>query len=375
MPKATNPLFRRQSTSAIQLQARKRRVAEDTKVEPLDDTGVPPSLAPRGVKQDVVSLIRHVVDHAFEPMPDRAAGMGSERVSEVLRFRQSLPNIVSIAHLQALSTSPTAMERELARLIAMGVVRKTVIPGRGKGGAAVGEGVALVEDWKARLQAEEAPTDELKTKYFALMDANPSSRDIQTINLTQADVRALVHSGFLTSPSALSSNLSTISVAPSIPTLSRHLSAPTGSLAAVGGYAAIQDSGGGSSMLASRDSRPTKTAPGQTMTFALPSTGAYLKLLTAARLHLLALLRTLSPRHKEATWDMLKEKWEGNVGTDAASKGKRERGEWRGVLPGRTRMWREFWGLRFEWVVEECVGSGLVEVFETGSVGWAIRGT
>ena len=128
-------------------------------------------------------------------------------------------------------------------------------------------------------------------------------------------------------------------------------------------------------MLASRDSRPMKVVPGQTMTFSLPATGAYLKLLTNARQHLLALLRALSPRHKEATYDLLREKWEGNTPTDAASKKKRERGEWTGVLPGKTRKWREFYGLRFEWVLAECVGSGLVEVFETGSVGWAVRGT
>jgi hypothetical protein len=29
--------------------------------------------------------------------------------------------------------------------------------------------------------------------------------------------------------------------------------------------------------------------------------------------------------------------------------------------------------MRFEWVLEECVGSGLVELFDTGSVGRAVR--
>ena len=44
----------------------------------------------RRVSQDVQSLIRYIHANAFEPMPDRAAGMGSERISEVLRFRAEI---------------------------------------------------------------------------------------------------------------------------------------------------------------------------------------------------------------------------------------------------------------------------------------------
>jgi len=109
------------------------------------------------------------------------------------------------------------------------------------------------------------------------------------------------------------------------------------------------------------------------MTLSLPSTGAYLKLLTETRAHLLALLKQLSPRYKEAAMNLLKEKWEGNTLNDAASMAKRARGEWSGVLPGKTKRWREFYGLRFEWVLEECVGSGLMELFDTGSVGMGVR--
>jgi hypothetical protein len=43
------------------------------------------------------------------------------------------------------------------------------------------------------------------------------------------------------------------------------------------------------------------------------------------------------------------------------------------VLPGRTRKWKDFHGLKFEWVLAECLGAGLVEVFETGSVGLGVR--
>lgn len=377
MPKTTNPLLKRKSTaSPLKSSARKPSNAPE---ERLDDTGTIPSLAPQRVSQDVQNLIRYIHAHAFEEIPERAAGMGSERISEVLRFRQRLPRIVSIAHLHALSASATATERELAGLIARGVVRKVVIPGRGKGGAAVGEGVVLVEDWKTRVREEADLDDEVKEKYLALMDANPTSQTAQTTDLSKDEVRSLVQSGFLTSPAALSSGTSNLFASTGTSSLSSISSsghkAPTGSLAAIGGAAAIHDSGGSGSMLATSATRPSSLnkVQSQTMTFAVPSTGAYLKLLTTARTQLVALLRQLSPRYKEATWDLLWEKWDGNTPTDAASKKKRERGEWTGVLPGKTRKWREFWGVRFEWVVAEAVGAGVVEVFDTGVGVWAIR--
>ena len=87
----------------------------------------------------------------------------------------------------------------------------------------------------------------------------------------------------------------------------------------------------------------------------------------------LSLLKQISPRFKEATHELLKEKWEGNIANDATARAKRARGEWSGVLPGKTKKWKDFYGLRFEWVLAECVGSGLVELFETGSVGWGVR--
>jgi hypothetical protein len=52
---------------------------------------------------------------------------------------------------------------------------------------------------------------------------------------------------------------------------------------------------------------------------------------------------------------------------------RRERGERLGVPRGRTRWWRVFWGVEFGWVLREAVGGGMVEVFETGSVGRGVR--
>ena len=95
------------------------------------------------------------------------------------------------------------------------------------------------------------------------------------------------------------------------------------------------------------------------MTLSLPSTGVYLRLLTEARAHLLYLLKQISPRHREATAALLSEKWSGNVLGDPISQVKRARGDWSGVLPGKTKRWRDFYGMRFEWILAECVGAGL----------------
>lgn len=387
MPKTVNPLLRRTSSQSkspfstaqrTKPGSRSNSLAE--KEERLEDAGgLVPSLAPRNIPQELISLIRFA-QSSFEDVPDRAAGMNSERISETLRFRRALPPIVSIAHLLALSKSPTETERALARGVTMGKFRKITIPGRGKGGSAVGEGVVVVDDWKDRLNRETALPEELREKYIALMNANPTSPTVSVASLTREEIRMLVTAGFLTNPAALSSggNLSSRSTGVSLAAISKAGSlAPSGTLAAVGGYGAINDSGGGGSALSAAAAQP-RTSMGQSkdmMTFSLPSMGPYLKLLTEARAHLLFLLKQLSPRHREATLDLLREKWDGNVPNDAISNAKRSRGEWSGVLPGKTKRWRDFYGLEFAWILAECVGSGLIELFDTGSVGIAVRGT
>ena len=42
------------------------------------------------------------------------------------------------------------------------------------------------------------------------------------------------------------------------------------------------------------------------------------------------------------------------------------RGEFVGVMPGRTRWWKEFHGLAFNWVLGEAVGAGRVEILRRG---------
>lgn len=385
MPKTTNPLIRRKSSSPFSsLQRSKptnsRKTSAIDKEERLDDTGLVASIAAKGVRQDVVSLMRYIQSRAFDDVPDRGAGMGSERTSEVLRFRKALPPIVTLAHLHAISRSSTETERELARLIAEGKVRKITVPGRGRGGAAVGDGIVLVEDWMKCIRGEDALDDDLKEKYIALLTTHRTSPTTPTSSLSDIEERNLVNTGFLTSPNALSSMLGDLFMPPgssnSLASVSSAGSrAATGTLAAIGGAGAVHESGGSGNTLATRDNRASDLIRGKEreMTFALPGTGIYLKLLVAARQHLLQIIKSISPRHKEATMEILKEKWEGNTPNDPLNRLKRERGEWGGVLPGKTRRWREFYGMRFDCVLAECVGSGLVELFDTGAVGMAVR--
>lgn len=385
MPKAPNPLLRRKSSSPFTTAQRTkpglRRGSTLTEKElehnRLEDIGIIPRLATTS-KQDVVSMIQHILDHAFEPIPERAAGLNSKQIAETLQFRARLPPVVSIAHLHALSASPTETERELARLVAAGKVRKVTIPGRGKGGTAIGEGVVLVEHWKARILQEDVTLDdELKQKYISLMLSNSTAQTVSVTKLAKSEIRNLVEAGFLTNPSALSSVSGTSFTSPSLGSsiATAGHTAVTGTYAAVGGYGAIHDSGGGGSTLATQHDRIHNDTSRKvdTMTFSLPGTGPYLKLLTETRQHLLFLLKQLSPRFREATKDLLEEKWNGNVLGDALSRAKRMRGEWSGVLPGQTRRWRTFYGLEFEWVLAECLGSGLIELFDTGSVGIGVR--
>jgi hypothetical protein len=72
--------------------------------------------------------------------------------------------------------------------------------------------------------------------------------------------------------------------------------------------------------------------------------------------------------------DLLRDRWNGAVETDKSfSLAKRARGEFAGVLPGRTKKWKELYGMSFRWALEEALGAGLIELFDTGSVGPGVR--
>ena len=169
----------------------------------------------------------------------------------------------------------------------------------------------------------------------------------------------------------------------SLTSLSSVSRAASGSMAAVGGEDAIHAAGGGGKGEGIRRSNSqccTGSAEnprqmleyGEKLQVALPNTGPYLRLSAAARSHLMSLL--LRCKYREMPLYLLRERWDGGIsGDDPAAKAKRYRGEFAGILPNRTRKWKQFYGLTFDWVLAECLGAGLLEVFETGSVGRAVR--
>lgn len=129
--------------------------------EELDDLGIIASLASDLNFRDVPQYMEYIRNRTFSDMPKKA-GMNSTRIAEVLNFRKQLPPFVTIAHVDALSTSSTMIEREIAELAKKGVVRRVTIPYRGVGAAAVGDGIASVKEWQTLVRAHDGLTDELK---------------------------------------------------------------------------------------------------------------------------------------------------------------------------------------------------------------------
>lgn len=130
----------------------------------LDDAGLVVSLATDLSLRDVAQAIQYVHTHMFDQLPERG-GMNSTRIAEVLNFRKSLPPIVTIAHVHAMIGSPTAVEKEIAELTKAGVIRKLVVPGRGVGGASVGEGLVLAKHWEHMVAEASDLADDLKSMH------------------------------------------------------------------------------------------------------------------------------------------------------------------------------------------------------------------
>lgn len=104
----------------------------------------------------------------------------------------------------------------------------------------------------------------------------------------------------------------------------------------------------------------------------LPNLGPYLRLLSAARSQMLSILER--SKYNEAPLYLIRERWDGAIESQTQfGAGKRARGEFSGVLPGRTKKWKELFGMNFRWALEEALGAGLIEIFDTGSVGPGVR--
>ncbi|PQE20770.1 serine-threonine kinase 19 protein [Rutstroemia sp. NJR-2017a BBW] len=212
-------------------------------------------------------------------------------------------------------------------------------------------------------------TVSLKEEFLKLLRDHPTALKFPRSQLSEESAKAFVYAGFLTLSASHYTTTDHFSrpgdgskgTLTSLNSISR---AASGSLAAVGGEGALHAAGGsgGGARLAGHGD----------FSLSLPGTGQFLKLLSGARSHFASLLA--KSKYRETPESLLRQRWDGGIeGNDVASAAKRSRGEFAGVLPGKTSKWKRHFGLSFEWVLEECVGAGLVEVFNTRSIGRGVR--
>jgi hypothetical protein len=356
---------------------------EDFFDDKLDEFGLVNALATDLSLRDTPQAIQYIRAHMFAPLPETAAGMTSTRISEVLNFRRNLPPIISIAHVQALLSSPSAVEREIDELARQGFLRRVAVPRRG----AIGEFVVLSSDYEASIKNTKALGKSARENLLKFIASNPGCQVLTPDSLAEADIRELVHAGFLTvhhnggivAYDVMSETTYSYSrpedkiTLTSLETVSRHAA---GSLGTVGGDGAVHNAGGsgGGPLLSAAAAAPTAESATTEYRLAAPGCGSFLKLVSAALNHLVALLG--KTKFREAPETLLRERWDGGIAKLEEARhaaAKRARGEFAGVLPGQTRKWRQFYGLSFDWVLQEAVGAGLVEVFETRSVGRGVR--
>lgn len=320
--------------------------------------------------KDVMTALQHARASMFAPIPDRA-GMNSVRIAEVLNFQRNMPSIVSLAHVHALIAASSKTEREIAALQSTGKVRKIKVTGRGNDISGTGEVLIAMADLQTLLQRSDVAPDVL-AGFCDVLRRNPRAAAIPARELPPAHVAALTRTGFLVSASMSGSrNLALAgSSLVSMPKISR---AASGTSGAVGGDAAFENLGGvGSARRPKSTINVSHALQGGELALSVPNIGPYLRLLNAGRAHLLELLG--KSKYKEGPLYLLRERWDGAVDSDnRISAAKRIRGEFSGVMPAKTKKWKDLYGLNFDWVIEECLGAGLIELFETRSVGLGVR--
>lgn len=356
---------------------------EDFFHDKLDDVGLVQALATDLSLRDVPQAMRYSRERMFAHMPDQPStlGLSSTRVAEVLGARRALPPVVTVAHLQALLRSPTAVDREAAELTRAGALRKVVVLRRGRDGG-VGELLVAGGDLEGLVRAAEGDgaLDEGAAEAFCRwLGDNPAALKVCAGDaaLVPGHVDQLVRAGFLTTAHDRDvGSVTSIFARPedrgtniSLAAVSR---AAAGSMDAVGGEGAVHASGG-SGARSGGGVGTHQGGPSVDLSLAVPGQGPYLKLVSAALSQLTAILNKSA--YKEMPETLLRERWDGGVAKQESKQHayKRERREFAGVLPARTRKWREFHGMTFDWILHEAVGAGLVEVFETGSVGRGVR--
>ncbi|KAM0332258.1 hypothetical protein ACHAQA_002534 [Verticillium albo-atrum] len=331
----------------------------------LDDQGLVAALATDLSLRDVPQAMARARSTMFGPVP----GMGSKRMAKTVNFHAGLPGFVGAGHVHAvLGGSPTAVEREVATLEGRGVLRRVRVRGRGE--------VLIRQDEYEGLVNRSSKLDEAtKEVYLKFLRENPRAGIMSLGVCHEKQGDALVRAGFLTGGTATRDDGASLGGfygrpedKTSLASIAAASRAASGSIEAVGGVGALQNAGGGSgaSRLGRGGGRPEPE-----YRIAAPGHGSYLKLVSAAVEHLMSLLSR--SKYGEMPEYLLRERWDGGIASDDARKMRRARGEFTGVLPWQTKKWREFYGLDFGWVLAEAMGTGRLEVFQTGSVGRGVR--
>ena len=137
---------------------------DDYFVDRLEDLGLITTLATDLSLRDVPQAMNHIRQHMFDEVPEKS-GMNGARIAEVLNFRENLPPIVTNAHVHALIKSPTLVEKEICQITAAGLLRRVTIPGRGIGASSISDGLVLMKDWIAKVNASSNLTPELKGSF------------------------------------------------------------------------------------------------------------------------------------------------------------------------------------------------------------------
>ena len=336
----------------------------------LDQTGKVMSVIKIDQAKDVITSMHYCRNSMFASIPERA-GMNSVRIAEVLNFQRNLPSIVSLAHVHALLPAPSKTEREIAGLQTTGRVRKIKVVGRGNDISGLSEVLITVDDLQALLRRSDI-TAEIVADFHDVLQRYPRATAIPARELSASHVSSLTRTGFLVSSSLSGSRNLTLagSSLVGMPKISRAASGTTG---AVGGEAAYENLGGvGSARRPKTDSGRILNDQEGELALSVPNIGPYLRLLSAARAHLLELLG--KSKYREAPVYLVHERWDGAVdSTNRVSTAKKTRGEFSTIMPSKTKKWKDLYGLNFDWVLEECLGAGLIELFETHSVGLGVR--
>ncbi|KAK4451744.1 serine-threonine protein kinase 19-domain-containing protein [Podospora aff. communis PSN243] len=357
------------SSSATKKTTTKPSTSTSTTSSPLPNAG-PAQLTLPTTTLTIPLAHSLILDCMFTPLPERASGLSPAKIASILTFRDVLPHVVSTSHLQTLLPSPTAAEREIASLIHSGGAKRVVVPRKN----GIGELLVLREDLEGLVRRSNGLDEATKDGYLQWLRGNPAAivyAEDGEGGLDGRQVDALVRAGFLTAVNE-GGRQTGVYARPaekyamlSLETVSR---ASAGTIEAVGGEGALFAAGGSGGKVGGGGGGKG----GGCLRCTVPGAGAFLKLASGALEHLGVLLERT--RHREMPESDLREKWDGGIAGDKeAFLAKKNRGEFAGILPGRTKKWKDFYGVSFDWVLREAVGAGLVEVFETHSVGRGVR--